>query len=116
MVGISDMINLYDEIGFALNNVGKIITDILWVGTKEETMDLKGFLQVSKEIDYDNGFGGAKIATDLIIVGVDWWLSREEYDGSEWWGYHAYPQKPQKERTKEDYSLYGYKLFEGDYL
>jgi hypothetical protein len=80
------MINLYDEIIGALNNVGKTITDILWVGTKEETIDLKGFLQVSKEIDYDNGFGGSIIATDLIIVGVDWWLSREEYDGSEWWG------------------------------
>jgi hypothetical protein len=97
------MINLYDEIIGALNNVGKTITDILWVGTK-------------KEIDYDNGFGGSIIATDLIIVGVDWWLSREEYDGSEWWRYNAYPKKPKKKRTKEDYSLYGYKLFEGDYL
>ena len=33
-------------------------------------------------------------ADRLRIVGKDWWLEREEYDGSEWWEFRTFPQKP----------------------
>lgn len=39
------------------------------------------------------------MAEDLVIVGKDFWLSREEYDGSEWWeehSKHSIPKKPKK--------------------
>lgn len=43
---------------------------------------------VLADFDYDSGFGGQEIATDLIIVfsdGTKMW--RHEYDGSEHWKY-----------------------------
>ena len=29
-----------------------------------------------------------------MVVGSDWWMTRGEYDGSEWWEMHWYPNKP----------------------
>ena len=38
------------------------------------------------DFEYDNGYGGQEVATDLIIVFRDMTImSRSEYDGSEWW-------------------------------
>ena len=45
-------------------------------------------------IEYDCGYGRQEIATDLIIVGNNFWLERHEYDGSEWWEYKTVPTKP----------------------
>ena len=53
--------------------------------SKEEFLKLMDF-------EYDSGYGAPEIATDLIIVGEDWWLERHEYDGSEWWEYKELPK------------------------
>ena len=34
-----------------------------------------------------------KVAKDLVLVGEDWWLDREEYDGSEWWRFNKKPER-----------------------
>lgn len=48
-------------------------------------MDIKKFLKKSN-FEYDDGYGSSKIATDLIVYFYDKsYLSRDEYDGSEWW-------------------------------
>lgn len=57
--------------------------------TNEELM---AFLE-HLNIDYDNGYGGQN------LFGVIWltngtWLSRGEYDGSEWWNYNIMPMIP----------------------
>jgi hypothetical protein len=45
-------------------------------------------------VDYDAGYGGQEIATDLVVVFADGsWLERGEYDGSEWWVYKCAPQR-----------------------
>jgi hypothetical protein len=110
--GVGKMkINLYHEIVEELEENNKTIKDIFWVGTNEATIDRAQFLEETKDIEYDNGFGGAEIASDLILVGVDWWLSRGEYDGSEWWTFNTLPRRPRIQRTKFD--LRGSSLFEG---
>lgn len=93
-------INLYQEIVDILEKNNKTIKDIFWVGTKEATIDTALFLEKAKYTNYDNGYGGANIAGDILIVGVDWWLSRGEYDGSEWWLFNTLPQRPKMHRTK----------------
>lgn len=55
-------------------------------------IDLENFLKAI-DIEYDNGFGGQ------TLFGVIWltneiWLTRGEYDGSEWWEGYKYPQLP----------------------
>ena len=47
--------------------------------------------------DYDNGFGSAQIAIDLIIVFADGQqMTRKEYDGSEWWQFTIPFKMPKK--------------------
>ena len=45
--------------------------------------------------EYNSGYGGAEIPSDLIVVGKDFYMTRGEYDGSEWWDYHTQPVKPE---------------------
>lgn len=47
----------------------------------------------SLDFQYDAGYGGQ------ILFGTVWldnncWLSRGEYDGSEWWDWNQYPEYP----------------------
>lgn len=52
------------------------------------------FAAVARRIDYDNGFGAAFISPDLMVVGLDWWLNRHEYDGRENWVFNSMPRCP----------------------
>lgn len=106
-------INLYDEIVEVLKENYRVPKDILWIGTKDATIDRADFLDRAKKTDYDNGYGGSVIARDLIIVGDDWWLTRGEYDGREWWDFNTYPQRPRMRKTKFDIRVYA--LFERFY-
>ena len=48
---------------------------------------------VALNIDYDSGYGGQELfGTIWLTNGV--WLTRGEYDGSEWWDVHTYPAIP----------------------
>lgn len=87
------MINLWQETIRVLNIYGKNEADIIWVGRKDFRITLENFKTVADK-EYDNGLGAPEVATDLIVVGKDFWLERHEYDGSEWWEYKSYPQMP----------------------
>lgn len=55
------------------------------------------------DFEYDSGYGGQHIAQDLVVIFADGsWLTRGEYDGSEWWEYNAPPAIPKtfKQITK----------------
>ena len=48
------------------------------------------------DYEYDNGFGSPKVAEDLIIVfNCGSKMTRDEYDGSEWWDVHKPFNKPE---------------------
>ncbi len=86
--------NLLEETKRELELHGKNVFDVVWFGTREEEWQCD--LQSLININYDNGFGAAEIPEDFIIVGDDFWLERGEYDGSEWWEFKEFPNKPSK--------------------
>ena len=89
--------SLLEETLSRLKVNGKTEKDVRWVGsyTREIGWDL--FAKLAERTYYDSGYGAQKIATDLIIVGDNWWMTRAEYDGSEWWEFHTMPTPKNKE-------------------
>ena len=74
------------------NNVDE--SQVAWVGGSEQWFTWDEFCSIAN-VDYDSGFGGQVVATDLIVVGNGWWLERHEYDGSEWWEFKTGHTKPE---------------------
>ena len=81
--------NLLEETQDAIIDSGHTAKDIIFIGSKSSGHTCTwGEFSILADTDYDNGFGGQKVAQDLIIVfsdGTQMW--RDEYDGSEWWAY-----------------------------
>ena len=102
------MKNLLKETIENLETNGKLTTDVLWVGNKDIYTTWEDFASKAN-FDYDNGYGGNKIASDLKIVGKDFWLERAEYDGSEWWEYKEFPAKPGVTRKLKNVENIDYK-------
>jgi len=87
--------NLLKETLEILENNDKSPKDIKWIGNNLFKTDWKNFIKVA-DIEYDAGYGSPKVAQDLLIVGKNWWLERNEYDGSEWWEFKSIPIEPKK--------------------
>ena len=107
--------NLYKELVENLEENNKTIKEINFISidinynwNKEKVekvveIDINDFIEIAKETDYDNGYGGNEIPMSLKIVGEDWWLERHEYDGSEWFEFKTLPLKPvKKEKISQD--------------
>lgn len=91
------MINLLEETKSIIEENGKSKDEVLWCGSEEfGYFSWEDFILLANR-EYDNGYGGAHVATDLVIVGDNWWLERHEYDGSEWWEFKKLPKKPLNE-------------------
>lgn len=82
------MANLLKETKGILKEYGKTLNDIEWIGSEDGYITLETF-KVLADVSYDSGYGAAEVAQDLIIVGKDFYMTRGEYDGSEWWNYHS---------------------------
>ena len=87
------MANLKKEVLCMLEQNGKTVDDIVWIGCEKFRMDIKTFWNLA-DTEYDDGYGAPKVATDLLIVGKDFWLERAEYDGSEWFEFRTMPKMP----------------------
>lgn len=86
--------NLLHETLAALIRIGKKQYDIKWIGSVNYGyFDWEHFVKIAN-VEYDDGYGSAEVAIDLVIAGDDWWLERQEYDGSEWWVFKKLPIKP----------------------
>jgi hypothetical protein len=46
------------------------------------------------DFEYDSGYGGQELFGTVWFMEENIWLSRGEYDGSEWWEYNKCPQVP----------------------
>ena len=88
-------VNLLSETIEILSKYNKTLKDVKWFGFCEERFSLSKITEIL-DIDYDNGFGGTEIYGSLVVCGRNWWLERNEYDGSEWWEYKEKPKKPNK--------------------
>ena len=89
--------NLLHETMEALYDFGKTIDEVQWIGSENITIPVENFLEVANDY-YDDGYGAAMVAYDLVIVGDGWWLERYEYDGAEGWVFKTAPKKPSIER------------------
>jgi hypothetical protein len=54
--------------------------------------DRQAFME-SLDLEYDNGYGGQELF-GFVWLEDGTWLSRGEYDGSEWWEYNISPEIP----------------------
>lgn len=83
--------NFLDETKKQLTALGKKPEDIIFIGSvySGHSCSWEEFLSLAN-FTYDNSFGGQIIPSDLVIAFSDGsWLSRGEYDGSEWWDYNV---------------------------
>lgn len=88
-------LNLLQETWNELSQAGKLPEEVLWVGkaSGDKVLSWEEFLVMS-DFEYDNGFGGANVDPELVIVFSDGsWLERGEYDGSEWWEFKQTPAR-----------------------
>ena len=86
------MTNLLNETIEDLKQNGKTTQDIKWIGSDDGLwiIPMEEFENVFN-IEYDSGYGSQEIASDLVVVGEDWWMERHEYDGSESWHVKSVP-------------------------
>lgn len=87
------MANLKKEVLCMLEQNGKTVDDIVWIGCENFRIDIKTFWNLA-DAEYDDGYGAPEVATDLLIVGKDFWLERADYDGNEWFEFKALPEMP----------------------
>ena len=85
------MVNLWDETQKFLSDLGLTWDDVVYVACGNNRITKENFERVARETNY-NGFGSAHIASDIVLVGYDWWVVRSEYDGKEWWQFHSRPE------------------------
>ncbi len=81
--------NFKTETYEAIKRSGHTREDVMFVGSSDGKyrMTMDEFDKVSN-FSYDKGFGAQQIASDLIVYFKDGrYMSRSEYDGSEWWNY-----------------------------
>lgn len=86
------MINLLKETTHILEQHKKTLNDIeyIYLGDKcikSKNVDLNELLN----FEYDDGYGKVEINTVFRLVGKDFWLERDEEDGSEWWKFETKP-------------------------
>ena len=87
--------NLWEETVREIEYSGHTLDDIDWIGCNDFTIDVDYYKHLAAMTEYHDGFGTEEVALDLVIVFKDnTWLSRDSYDGSEWFAYNAKPQKP----------------------
>ena len=86
--------NFLEETIEAIKCSGHTEEDVDWVGSEDGKFAISWdeFVKIA-DVEYDEGFGSANIAVDLVVVFVDGTsMWRGEYDGSEWWEYSV-PRK-----------------------
>ena len=85
------MENLLKETLEVLRDNNKEEKDVCFVTDGEKFFTWNSFVELAKDINYEEGYGREEINTDLKIVGKGWWLERDVYDGSEWWEFKTIP-------------------------
>ena len=88
--------NFLSETDEELAEINKTWNDIVFIGSSDcaYSCSVEQFRKLA-DFDYHSGYGSAEIPESLVILFNDnTWLSRGEYDGSEWWNYNKPPQIP----------------------
>ena len=81
------MKNLFKETVDILERNGHTFEDILYFTNGKYNITPEKFKYIASNFDYDNGYGTNYVNFYLLGIGEDFFITREEYDGSEWWCY-----------------------------
>ncbi|HFU4486920.1 TPA: hypothetical protein ACGPAZ_001099 [Streptococcus suis] len=87
------MRNLWEETMEVLKDHGKTFDGVRFIQGNDFKITKENFENVAKKTNYDSWYGSANVATDLVVVGKNWWLERGEYDGAEWLNYKESPKQ-----------------------
>lgn len=87
--------NLLNETIDILLQNGKTPADVEFVTDGKVYCSMSEFMKCI-DFKYNEGYGGHEIHLPLKVVGKDFWLERQEYDGSEWWEFQTRPIKPDR--------------------
>jgi hypothetical protein len=93
------MSNLLKKTKELMSTHNKTPQDVLWVGCETFRSTWDNFAEIADATDCDNVFRCTQVAQNLVVVGKDWWLERQEYDGSEGWRYKTTPKMPDEEKS-----------------
>ena len=85
------MPNLLRETQKILAKNGLCLEDIVFISTSSGDFYPSNGGRIFLNVEYNNGFGGQEIDPALKIVGRNWWLERQEYDGYEGWEFKRLP-------------------------
>jgi hypothetical protein len=91
---------------------GKTPAEVEWVGAPDYGWATWDEFAAVADVEYEAGYGAPEVAMDLLVVGADWWLGREEYQGSEWWKYQTKPDRPERHLDLKRLVGGGYKTLE----
>ena len=88
--------NLLAETNECLSRHGKSWDDVKFAQAEETVFLPEEFSKVKSMMDfqYDPGYGSPEVTRSLMLVGDNWWMERDEYDGSEWWSFRTIPVMP----------------------
>lgn len=89
--------NFKKEILDTLKINNKTIKDIEWLGLNGCVIenDIENFLSLA-DIEHEVGFGCPTIDGGFLIVGEDWWIEVDDYDGYQSLVFRKKPSKPEK--------------------
>lgn len=85
------MINFLKETREALKENGKEESDVICVAKDRKRIYWQDFVKIAN-FEYNNDFGAGFISSDLMIIGIDWWMERNDYDGIGWWEFKKMPK------------------------
>lgn len=88
-------INFKEEILECLKLHNKTVDEIQWIGCKDYRIPMDEFWKLAN-VDYNNNCLYRLIPYDLLIVGLDWWMERNEYNGFEWWEFKEICKEPKE--------------------
>jgi len=97
-MNIPEKTNLLQETIKKLKEYQKTERDILWVGSEDFGWFTWEDFKKLADTEYNSGHGTQEVASDLLIVGKDFWLERRDYDGAEWWEFKTMLCKPKNYR------------------
>lgn len=82
--------NLLTETRQKLDETKHAPSDVVYIGTRDGYSCTWAEFEALADVEYHSGYGGQEVASDLEVHFSDGgFLSRGEYDGSEWWEYTA---------------------------
>ncbi len=94
------MTNAKEELFEALHDAEQSINtiDYGYIRLRDNRMEFDGNIRSHQlallDKEYDDGYGGQELSGTIVFKDGTW-LSRGEYDGSEWWDYNTMPGRDQ---------------------